>query len=181
MLQLILHSIWSIENSKPPMIEIMIHSELNSYFYHRLFWHYYGIMNSPSWKYEIGLNAFSWSKSACSRFSGHFQSIWNPSPFFLNYSWWAKQAKQKPSPVIICLHWVSIDFSTYSIGSIVITRKISSIGFQLLLVSFKRFSTVISSISTSPKVCSVFFWSMKILMKNFVRLVLKGKKLLLPA
>ena len=60
--------------------------------------------------------------------------------------------KRKRSPVTIYSPWEFIDFSTFSTGSIAITPKVSSIGFPSLLVLFKRFSIVISSTSTSPKV-----------------------------
>lgn len=82
------------------------------------------------------------------RFSGHSPSTWNQSLSCLNYSWLAKRVKQKRSQVIICLPWEFIDFSTFSIGSIVIIRKTSSTGFPLSPVLFKRFSTAISSIFT---------------------------------
>lgn len=87
-----------------------------------------------------------------SRFCGPSLFISSRSPFCLSCTWSVEQAKQRRLPVTTFSHWVSIDFSTSSIGFIVITRRTSSIGSRLLRALCKRCSTVISSISTSRKV-----------------------------
>lgn len=86
------------------------------------------------------------------RFFGHFQFILNRLPYFLNYIWLVKLVKLKQSQVIICLHWASIVFFTYSIGAIVITWKIFLTGFQSYLVLFKQYFIVISFIFISQEV-----------------------------